>query len=158
MSYATLSDVYPLIPTLGTLRDAATGPPVVTATVPTATQGAALVTACESEVVGVLAAAGIALPVTDAEGLAYIKSVICYGAAAFILKAKYPTAAGTGGDSGASTFWAERYAAGLAALAGGAIGDAPRSSGTVAHGFKDSAGAALASSTLVTRIGRETAF
>jgi hypothetical protein len=158
MTYCELSDVYPLIPTLGTLRDASTGPPAVTATVPSATQAAALVAACEAEVLGVIAAAGYSLPITDAEALAYVQSVISYGSAAFILTAKYPAAAGQGGDAGASTFWAERYAAGLEALGGGAIGDTPRVSGTVSHGFKDSAGTALSTSELVTRIGRETEF
>lgn len=158
MTYCTLSDVYPLIPTLGTLRDASTGPPAVTATVPSAMQGAALVDSCEAEVLGVITAAGYALPITDAEATAYVKSVISYGAAAFILNAKYPAAAGPGGDAGASSFWAERYAAGLEALRGGAIGEVARVSGTVSHGFKDSAGTALSSSELVTRTGRETEF
>ena len=157
-TYVTLADVYPLIPTLGTLRDAATGPPVVTATVPTATQGAAIVALCDAEVVAACAAAGVSLPITDTEALAYLKTVICYGAAAAILKAKYPAAAGQGGDDGAAGYWTTRYEAGLAALRAGAIGAAPRASGIVAHGFKDSTGVGLSSSVLVTRIDRETAF
>lgn len=159
MSYCDLADVYPLLPTITPLRDAATEPEVVTATMPTATQGAALVAACEAEVIGVVAAAGVVLPVTDTEALNYLQSIIAYGSAALILKAKYPTAAGTGGDSGAGVFFEERYKAGLEALRAGAIGPAvARESGTVAHGFKDSSGVAFSSSDDVERITRETEF
>ena len=158
MTYCTLSDVYPLVPTIGVLHDAQAAPTVIAATVPTATQGTALVAAAEAEVLGAIAAAGYTLPVTDVTALAYVKAVITYGAAAFILKAKYPTDKGTGGDAGASTFWGQRYAEGLANLKAHAFTEAAEPTATVAHGFRDSAGTPLATSLLVTRTNRETMF
>jgi hypothetical protein len=121
MTYCSLSDVYPLIPTLGTLRDAATGPPVVTATVPTATQGAALVAIVEAETIGVLAAAGVDLPVTAVEALAYLKSAIAYGAAAALLKSRFPGDTGPGSDSAAAGFFEAKYQAALKLIDAGVL-------------------------------------
>lgn len=150
MSYCSLSDVSPLVPTIGVLT---------ASTVPTAAQGEALIATCAAEIDGVLSATDYELPVTGTEALSYLATVNAYGAAAFILKARYPTSAGTGGDSGASTFWAERYAACLESIRAGALGgEAEQESGRVSHGFRDSAGAALSASALVVGISRETRF
>lgn len=150
MSYCSLSGVSPLVPTIGVLT---------AITVPSAAQAEALIAACAAEIDGVLSAADYELPVTEASALSYLATVNAYGAAAFILKARYPTSAGTGGDSGASTFWTQRYESCLDSIRAGALGsDVAAESGRVAHGFRDSAGAALSASALVVGVSRETRF
>jgi hypothetical protein len=82
-----------------------------------------------------------------------------YGTAAGILKAKYPSSEGAGGDKGGAGFWEKRYEAGLASIDSGAFdADAVLDSRSFAHGFKDSTGTALCDSTLVTGTGLETVF
>jgi len=158
-AYCALSDVYPLVPTLGALSDGSSGPPIVAATIPTATQGAALLLSCKAEIDGILGAAGYSLPITDAGALTYLSVVNSYGAAAFILRAKYPTADKPGGGASATTFWTGRYYAALEALKTGALGIVQSRSGrTIAHGFKDANGKALSVSESVTRTDLETRF
>lgn len=159
--YCTLSEVYPLISKLGTLRDAAVGPPVVTATVPSAAQASAVCTQVSAEIDGHLRAKGYALPVSDAEALAFLKSVAMNGAAYRILKSALPAAAGPAGDGGAFQSLREDYLAGIALIdSGGLAADliATSDRSRVAHGFRDSEGTAISTSTLVTRIDRETGF
>ena len=158
MSYATLTDVYPLVPTLGSLLDASSGPPVVLPTIPTATQGEALIVSSYAEINGLLAAAGYELPITDSGALAYLKVVNSYGGAAFILRAKYPTADKPGGGASATTFWTNRYYAALDALKLGAIGGAAVVKSSFSHGFRDSDGDAISDSDIVSRTDRETGF
>jgi hypothetical protein len=153
MSYCTITEATSLVPTVGTLRDAvtgSTGPPVVaavTATVPSATQGAAMLTAVEAEVSAHLIDKGFTLPVTDSDALAYLKSVAMNGVAARLAKAKWPTDSGPGGDGGAAVTLREDYAAGLAfidsgGLSGGTSGETVGTS--VSDGFYDSDGVRLA--------------
>jgi len=161
MTYCTIDDVLSLLPTIGTLRDAvagSAGPPVVaavTATVPSATQGAALLSATGAEIDMHLRAKGYALQVADAEALAYLKTVCMNGTAARIAKAKWPADAGAGGDAGAASTLREDYAAMLAFIDGGGLaGDTSQESeASVSHGFKDSTGDPLCAF-----ITRETEF
>jgi len=157
-AYCSLSDVYPLIPTLGPLLDGSAGPPIVTATIPTATQGAALLLSCKAEIDGILGAAGYELPITDVGALAYLSVVNAYGGASFILRAKYPTADKPGGGASATTFWTQRYYAALEALKMGAIGATGSRKNSAAHGFRDSEGTALSDSLITEKTGRETEF
>ena len=137
MSYVTLAEAMSLLPTVGTLRDAATGPPVVTATVPTATQGAALLAAVCAEIDMHLRGRGYTVPLTDADGLASVKTIAMNGTAAKIAKAKWPADSGAGGDAGAAKTLRDDYAAGLAFIdKGGLAPDADTSSATsFADGF-----------------------
>jgi hypothetical protein len=157
-AYCDLDDIYPLIPTLGPLLDASTGPPIVLPTIPTETQGEALIDSSCAEINGLLAAAGYELPITDAGALDYLKVVNSYGGAAFILRAKYPTADKPGGGASATTFWTNRYYASLDALKLGAIGGAAVVKSSFSHGFRDSDGDAIADSDIVSRTDRETGF
>ena len=135
--YCTLAEAMSLLPTVGTLRDAATGPPAVTATVPMATQGAALLAAVCAEIDMHLRGRGYTVPLTDADGLASLKTIAMYGVAATVAKAKWPADSGAGGDAGAAKTWADRYAKGLADIDGGMLApDADTSSATsFADGF-----------------------
>ena len=138
-AYCTLDDVYPLISALGELSST---------TKPSEAQGNALVAACASEIDGVLAAKGYELPIIDGDALAYLAMVNSYGAAAMLLKAKYPVDTGAGSDAGAAGFWTVRYTACLDAIRAGALGDETEiEEGTFAHGFVGSDGAALVRST-----------
>jgi len=157
VSYCTVTEALSLLPTLGTLRDAATG---VTATVPSATQGAAMLTATDAEINAHLIDKGHELPVTGAEALAYLKAVAMTGTAARIAKAKWPADSGPGGDSGAASALRGDYTAMLAFIDGGGLSVASSDvvGSSVAHGFRDSEGTALSGSTLVAPFSRETEF
>lgn len=151
-TYASLTEVQNLIPMVGTLADAP-------ATVPSLTQATAIVAAIDAEVNMHLRARGVTTPVTDTEGAASLKTTCIWGAAASILKAMFPSDGGVGGDDGSAGFYEAKYQAALAVIDGGGLSpDSTDSGNSVAHGFKDSAGTALSSSELVTRIGRETQF
>jgi len=159
--YCTLAEVYPLIGRLGTLRDAASGPPAVSATVPSATQAAAICAQVSVEIDGHLRAKGYVLPVEDADALAFLGSVAMNGAAYRILKSAYPAASGVSGDGGAFESLRADYLAGVALIDSGGLGvDLVAASGRsrASHGFRDSAGTALSESTLVTRVDRESGF
>lgn len=159
--YCTLAEVYPLISKLGTLRDAAAGPPAVTATVPSATQAGAICAQVSAEIDGHLRAKGYALPVTGTEALAFLGSVAMNGAAYRILKSAFPAASGVSGDGGAFESLRADYLAGVALIDSGGLGaDLVAASGRsrASHGFRDSEGTALSASTLVTRVDRESGF
>jgi hypothetical protein len=124
--YCTLADVYPLIGSMGTLRDAVpaveadpeAAPPVeaaaaIPATIPTATQGANIITSVSTEIDMHLQSKGYVLPVTDAETLVQLAGLCASGSAARILKSRYPSAKGTGSDGGALEIAREDYLAGL---------------------------------------------
>lgn len=137
--YATLAEALSLLPTIGTPRDAATGPPVVTATQPSATQAAALLAATSSEIDMHLRGQGATTPPTDAEALAALKTICMNGTAARIAKAKWPSASGPGAAPAATEVYREDYLAGLAFIdKGGLTLDAPpTASNTFGHGFGD---------------------
>ena len=136
-AYCTLAEALSLLPTVGTLRDAATTPTVITATVPTATQGAALLAAVCAEIDMHLRGRGYTVPLTDADGLASVKTIAMNGTAAKVAKAKWPADSGAGGDAGAAKALRDDYAAGLAFIdKGGLAPDADTSSATsFADGF-----------------------
>jgi hypothetical protein len=158
-AYCALTDVYPLIDFLGTLRDADDGPPVVTATIPSLTKAEALVESCASNLDAVLTSSDYTLPVAAGGLLEFLARANAYGAAAMILKAKYPTATGASGDGGATAFWQTQYDDAVALIKAGAYAQAEtKDTGSFASGFTDSEGTALSQSTLVTRIDRETRF
>jgi hypothetical protein len=136
--YCALSDVYPLISKIGTLRDAATGPPVVTATVPSAAQAGLICTQVSSEINMHLRVHGYTVPVTDADALAALKAVAMNGSAYRILKSAFPAAAGVSGDGGAYESLRADYLAGLALIdAGGLAADmaADDASDSVSYDF-----------------------
>lgn len=130
--YAMLSEVYPLISRLGTLRDAGAG---VTATQPSATQAGALCTLVTNEVNAHLRAKGYALPVTDADALLTLKAIAQSGAAARILRSAFT---GIGSDAGGAEAHEARYAEGLALIdSGGLAADmtADESAETISYDF-----------------------
>jgi len=141
--YCSLAEALALLPSVGTLRDAvaySAGPPIVpdvTATVPSATQAAALLTSVTAEINMHLRGHGYATPATDTEALASLKTICMNGAAARIAKALWPGATGAGSDGGAVMTLREDYAAGLAFIdKGGLSADSTTASGTsFAHGF-----------------------
>jgi len=144
-AYCTVTDALSMLPTIGTLRDASVGPPAVAASMPSLTQATALLSATGSEIDMHLRAKGYALPVTDAEALAYLKTACMHGTAARIAKAKWPADSGAGGDAGAASTLREDYAGMLAFIDGGGLaGDTSQESeASISHGFKDSTGAPL---------------
>jgi hypothetical protein len=143
--YATLEDVYPLIQAVGDLHDS---------------PAAALITLVSAEIDGHLRARGYELPVTDSEALAFLTAVCASGTAARTLRSLFPSSEGVGGDQGAASAHEKTYQSGLDLIDKGGLGAdmTPAGGGRVSHGFRDSAGTALASSTLVTRTTRETGF
>ena len=80
--YAALADLEALLPMV-TISG--------TGTEPTDTQATGYLTLITAEMNGVLAGRGYTLPVSDADALAYLKTVCLYGAAAMVLRAKNPT-------------------------------------------------------------------
>ena len=164
--YCSLADALALLPSIGTLRDAKaaeTGPPAVaavTATVPSATQGATILASVTAEIDMHLRSQNYTLPMTDADALASLKTICMNGTAARIAKAKWPTATGAGGDGGVIPDLRADYLAGLAFIDKGGIGPdaATPASSIVSHGFRDSTGAPLSSSTRVVRADLETGF
>lgn len=104
--YAALTDVYPLIPTLGLLSDSP-------ATTPTATQGESIVVDIIAEVDAHLRAKGYTTPVTIAAALTSLKTIVVYGSAAAILRAAFPVADGMGGDNGSAAYFESKYQSGL---------------------------------------------
>jgi len=140
--YCSLAEALALLPSVGTLRDAvaySAGPPIVaavTATAPSATQAAALLTSVTAEIDMYLRSHGYATPATDTEALASLKTICMNGAAARIAKAMWAGSTGAGSDSGAVTTLREDYAAGLAFIdKGGLAPDSTASSTSFAHGF-----------------------
>lgn len=85
--YCTLAEACSLLPGGPTLRDAATGPPAVTATKPTATQGAAILASVTAEIDMHLRGKGYAVQPTDSDALASLKTIAMNGTAARIGKA-----------------------------------------------------------------------
>jgi hypothetical protein len=155
-AYCTLAEALSLLPTIGTLRDAAAAvpaidadpdavPPVVgvpaiaavTATQPSAAQAASLLTAVCAEIDMHLRGRGYSLPVSDADGLASLKTIAMYGTASKIAKAKWPSKEGAGGDEGAAGPLREDYLRGLAFIDGGGLAPdtSSGSAGSVADGF-----------------------
>ncbi len=171
--YCSLADALSLLPSIGTLRDAVAAvdadpdatPPVgavvaVTATIPSATQAATILASVTAEIDMHLRAQNYTLPVTGPDALASLQTICMNGTAARIAKAKWPTATGAGGDGGVIPDLRADYMAGLAFIDKGGIGpDVSTPIGSlVSHGFRDSAGAALADSTRVIRTDNETRF
>src|SRR3989304_5814371 len=97
MAYAVIADVQALLPkfTLGA------------ATKPTATQATAIINDVSVEIDAALAGAGYAVPVTAPSWFVdYLGLVNQYGAAAAILKAMFPEAAGgTDQTPAVDAFW-----------------------------------------------------
>jgi hypothetical protein len=156
--YCSLDDALALIPSVGTPRDAGTGN---TATVPSATQAKGLLTLVSGEIDMHLRGRGYALPIIDPDALESLASVCANGTAARIAKAKWPAAAGPGGDGGVAADLRTDYLAGLAFIDSGGLGidvHADLSVPVFADGFKDSEGTHLCVSKLVTRTTRETEF
>jgi hypothetical protein len=91
--YASLAEACALLPGGPTLRDyvaPAVGPPIVvlvTATVPTATQGASILASVTAEINMHLRGRGYSVPATDADAIASLKTIAMNGAAARIGKA-----------------------------------------------------------------------
>lgn len=133
-SYCSLADALALLPTVGTLRDSATG---VTATQPSLTQANAMLDATASEIDMHLRGQGAATPPTDNEALESLRTICMNGTAARIAKAKWPSSSGPGAAPAAAEVYREDYLAGLAFIdAGGLAHDAPEaSSSSFAHGF-----------------------
>lgn len=150
MAYCALTDIYPLLASYGVLDETTT---------PTAAQGEALVESCATELEGILRAEGYVLPITDGSLLDFLAKANSYGAAALLLKARYVSATGAGGDGGATTFYEDRYNVFIKVIEGGSLSPTlPRAAGGFAHGFRDSNNIDLAHSELVERIDRETRF
>lgn len=148
--YCTLADVYPLIGSMGTLRDAVAAveadplatPPVeaaaaIPATIPSATQGTNIITKVSAQIDMHLQAKGYVLPVTDTETLVQLGGLCASGAAAGILKSRYPSAKGTGSDAGALEVAREDFLAGLKLIDTAGLG-APLEQGatSVNDGFR----------------------
>jgi len=111
MAYAVIADVQALLPkfTLGA------------ATKPTSTQATAIINDVSVEIDAALAGAGYAVPVTAPSWFVdYLGLVNQYGAAAAILKAMFPEAAGSADTVPAIyQFWESRYQRALKALRDG---------------------------------------
>ena len=137
--YCTLADALSQLPNIGTLRDAATGPPAVTATQPSATQAAALLAAVTSEIDRKLRGQGATTPATGPKALAALKPICMDGTAARIALAKWPNASGPGAAPAAAEVCRANYLRGLDDIDAGRLTlDAPPdASTTFAHGFGD---------------------
>lgn len=143
MDYCSLADALALLPSVGTLRDAvaySAGPPIVpavTATVPSATQAAALLASVTAEIDMHLRGRSYTTPAVDTEALASLKTICMNGTAARIAKAMWPGGTGAGSDNGAVITLREDYAAGIAFIdKGGLAADTVLSGGcNVADGF-----------------------
>jgi poly(3-hydroxybutyrate) depolymerase len=140
--YCSLAEALALLPSVGILRDAvaySAGPPIVaavTATVPSATQAAALLASVTAELDMHLRGRGYATPAVDTEALASLKTICMNGTAARIAKSMWPGGTGAGGDSGAVTTLREDYAAGIAFIDRGGLATDSTASGTsFADGF-----------------------
>src|SRR3990170_7005507 len=111
MAYAVRADVQALLPkfTLGA------------ATKPTSTQATAIINDVSAEIDAALAGAGFAVPVTTPSWFVnYLGLVNQYGAAAAILKAMFPEAAGASDQTPAIyAFWEARYQRALKSLRDG---------------------------------------
>jgi hypothetical protein len=134
--YCSLNEALSLLPTIGTLRDTASG---ATATQPSLTQATALLAATSSEIDMHLRGQGATAPPTDNEALDALRTICMNGTAARIAKAKWPSASGPGAAPSAAEVYREDYLAGLAFIdAGGLAQDAPAAtSSSFAHGFGD---------------------
>jgi len=137
--YCTTAEAVSLLGGLS-LRDAATGPPVVTATEPTLTQAGQLVTQTSAEIDMHLRGQGYEVPATDSDALAALKAVAMNGAAARIAKARWPNDTGPGGEGGVAAALRDDYRAGLAFIDSGGLGldsTADTAALTVSHGFAE---------------------
>lgn len=149
--YCSLTDALSLLPAIGT-PDASSKP--------SAMQCAALLGQTTAEIAMHLRARGIAT-VNDPEAVASLRAIAMNGAAARIAKAKWPAVSGPGAAPSAAEVLREDYLAGLSFIDGGGLGpdtETDSASGALAHGFVDSEGVSLTSSTLVGRVTRETEF
>jgi hypothetical protein len=129
--YCDLSDACALLPGGPTLRNADAGPPVVTATVPSMTQGEAILASVAAEIDMHLRGRGYSVPITDDDAFASLKTVCMNGAAARIGKAM-PSK-----DDKLLDNLREDYKAGLDFIDKGGIGDdaAVEDTNGFAHGF-----------------------
>jgi hypothetical protein len=143
--YCSPDEVYALIRALG---------------VPATSPVSALIPQVSAEIDGHLRARGYVLPVSDQDALAFLSGVCALGTAARTLRSLFPAADGVSGDAGAAAAHEKSYQADIALIDAGGVGAdmTPASGGRVAHGFRDSAGTALAGSTLISRTTRETGF
>ena len=111
MAYAVLADIQALIAKFT----------VGTATTPTTTQAGAIISDVQDEIDTMLAANGVAVPVTaPAHFVSALGLVNQYGAAAAILKSMFLDAVGAG-ETPAYAFWEERYRRGLASIKDGSM-------------------------------------
>jgi hypothetical protein len=120
-NYASIGEVLGLVPNLS----------IGASTVPSNSQADALLAAVQDELDGLLRVNGYTLPIpaTDSVLLAHLRTVACYGAAAAIIQAS------PAGDASDRDFWEARYAAGKAAIPGGA-NEAVDDSTMIGEGFR----------------------
>ena len=111
MAYAALSDVQGLVAKFT----------ISASTKPTDTQAGVIITDVSAEIDSVIAGAGYAVPVTTPSWFVdYLGLVNQYGAAAAILKAMFPEAAGSADTVPAVyQFWESRYQRAMKALRDG---------------------------------------
>src|SRR3990167_5577380 len=111
MAYAVLTDVQALIAKF----------PISTTTKPTDTQATAIINDVSVEIDATLAGGGYTVPVTSPLWFVdYLGLVNQYGAAAAILKAMFPEAAGaTDQNPSIYAFWESRYQRAMKALRDG---------------------------------------
>lgn len=103
--YCTLEQVLDFVPTIGQLGDSS---------VPSFTQATAYLDAICIDIDRHLTGRGVVVPVVAGTSeAALLNPIAIYGAAAVILKAKYPGDSGSGGDKGAAGFWQAKFEAGL---------------------------------------------
>jgi len=154
MTYCGLTDALSLIG-ITALRNAPVSPATALATSPTLSRGVAMLSSVSAEIDAHLVARNID---TASASSGYLGSVCATGTAAKIAMARWPAATGAGSDAGIGARLHEEYVAQLTFIDGGGIDDAYDRSHSVSHGFRDSAGTALSSSTTYSPITRETVF
>jgi phage gp36-like protein len=107
-SYCTHSDIYAALPSVAVESSG---------TVPTETQLDAMIVDVSAEIDGVLRSRSYTLPISDADSLAYLKTVCVYGTAAMMLQAKFME----DGSEGGAEFWETRYRKALDDIRSGAV-------------------------------------
>lgn len=137
--YCTLAEALSLLPGIGTPRDAATGPPAVTATVPSAAQCSTLLASVTAEIDMHLRGQGYVAPATDTEAQASLKTICMNGAAARIGAAKYPGAAPDSAQGSIIENFRADYKAGLDFIDSGGLSQDAGSGGatSIAHGMTE---------------------
>lgn len=111
MAYATMTDLQGMISQFT----------ITSTSVPTTTQATLLITDTASEIDARLAAKGVTVPVASPASFVRALALLnAYGAAAAVLKSKFPAAIGPG-ETPAWAFWEKRYQDGLDAISDGSM-------------------------------------